>query len=89
MVFHPTTKVRGFSHHFYHNAQIDVVLASIDNDTGRIEVDCMDERNPYYGLEDYEFTVEDFRPYLRPMSDMTEEETRLLDTASKVLERSC
>lgn len=67
---------------------IDVVLVSIDNDTGRIEV-CIDERNPYRDLGDYEFTVEDFRPHLRPMSDMTEEETRLFETASKVLGRSC
>ena len=73
----------------YGDTPIDVVLVSIDNDTGRIEVDYIDEKNPYYDLEYHEFTVEDFKPYLRPMSDMTEEEARFLDTASKVLERSC
>lgn len=57
----------------YDEKEILVELVGI-GDGGEIEVLILEDGWKDYDLSDYDFTLDDFTPYLRPMSSMTEEE---------------
>ena len=57
----------------YDEKEILVELLGI-GDGGEIEVLILEDGWKDYDLSDYDFTLDDFTPYLRPMSSMTEEE---------------
>ena len=67
----------------YDTMNLKVRLEGINADTGDIEVVNTDDRYSMYDLTNDYFTVEDFTPYLRPMSSMTEEEKIELKTITK------
>ena len=58
----------------YDTMNLKVRLEGINVDTGDIEVVNTDDRYSMYDLTNDYFTVEDFTPYLCPMSSMTEGE---------------
>ena len=63
----------------YDTMNLKVRLEGINADTGDIEVVNTDDRYSMYDLTNDYFTVEDFTPYLRPMSSMTEIEKEEYD----------
>lgn len=60
----------------YDTMNLKVRLEGINADTGDIEVVNTDDRYSMYDLTNDYFTVEDFTPYLRPMSSMTKDEQK-------------
>lgn len=62
----------------YDEKEILVELLGI-GDGGEIEVLILEDGWEDYDLSDYDFTLDDFTPYLRPMESMTEEEYKEYD----------
>lgn len=63
----------------FYNAPFDVTLDSINTSTGEIHVVAIGNEDTVDFIEDQQtcgdpYTIDDFKPYLRPMSSMTEEE---------------
>lgn len=58
-------------HLLFTEKEIDVELIGINKDTEDIEVYPL---NNNINLDGYNYVIDDFIPYLRPMSSMTEEE---------------
>lgn len=70
----------------YDTMNLKVRLEGINADTGDIEVVNKDDRYSMYDLTNDYFTVEDFTPYLRPMSSMTAEECIELEGLDAIME---
>jgi len=49
-----------------------------ENDNKLLDIDMFD------GCINYDYIIEDIKPYLRPMSSMTEEEKAFLDTTKEI-----
>lgn len=62
----------------YDEKEILVELLGI-GDGGEIEVLILEDGWEDYDLSGYDFTLDDFTPYLRPMESMTEEEQHEFD----------
>ena len=60
-------------HLLFMEKEIDVELLEINKDTEEIEVHSLDNN---IDLSEYDYTIDDFKPYLRPLSSMTEEEAK-------------
>ena len=60
-------------HLLFIEKEIDVELLGISKDTEEIEVCPL---NDNIDISEYDYTIDDFIPYLRPMSSMTEEEDK-------------
>jgi hypothetical protein len=60
-------------HLLFMEKEIDVELLGINKDTEEIEVRSLDNN---IDLSEYDYTIDDFNLYLRPMSSMTEEEKK-------------
>lgn len=56
---------------------IDVIINSFDITHGKLYV--ITKERTYFAIEDIEYDIEDFRPYFRPLSDITQEEQAELD----------
>ena len=61
-------------HLLFMEEEIDVELLGINKDTEEIEVYPLDKN---VDLSEYDYTINDFIQYLRPMSSMTEEEKKI------------
>ena len=60
-------------HLLFIEKEIDVELLGINKETEEIEVCPL---NDNIDISEYDYTIDDFIPYLRPMSSMTEEERK-------------
>lgn len=65
----------------FFNSPFDVTLDSINASTEEIHVVAIGNEETVYFLEEQQvegtpYTINDFKPYLRPMSSMTEEEKK-------------
>lgn len=56
---------------------IDVIISQFDTVNGKLYV--VTKEKTYFAIEDIEYDIEDFRPYFRPLSDITQEEQAELD----------
>ena len=60
-------------HLLFMEKEIVVELLGINKDTEEIEVYSLDNN---IDLSEYDYIIDDFKPYLRPLSSMTEEEVK-------------
>lgn len=63
----------------FFNSPFDVILDGINSSTGELHVIAVGNEDTVDFIEDQQtngepYTIEEFKPYLRPMSSMTEEE---------------